>query len=236
MKQRTLSGAIQLAALGAALGIGVAGTAQAGLVNGSFEALSVGMPSESYIITDASNVPGWRTTAADNMIEVWESPGPDEAPTLADDGNRFAELNANLVSTLYQDVAGIQAGNIVGWQLSHRGREGEDSMGLTITDLGTDGMFNTGDDTVLVNQVMTDGNTAWGHYAGTGIVALGNTVRFAFDSVSAATGEESFGNFLDAADFGVGVGVTPVPEPSVWAMFAAGLLATAGAARRARRS
>ena len=96
-------------------------------------------------------------------------------------------------------------------------------------------MLDTGDDTVLADQLMTDGNTAWGHYAGTGIVALGNTVRFAFNSVSAANNEGSFGNFLDAADFGVGVGVSPVPEPSVWAMFAVGLLATAGFARRARR-
>ena len=231
MKQQIFSRAILLAALGT----GLAGTAQAGLVNGSFEMLSVAMPVENYIITDATNVPGWKTTAADNQIEVWQAPGPDELPTLADDGDRFAELNANLVSTLYQDVAGIQAGAIVGWQLSHRGREGEDSMRLTITDLGIDGMIDTVDDTVLVNQVMTDGNTEWGHYAGTDIVALGYTVRFAFESVSTASADDSFGNFLDAADFGVGVGVSPVPEPSVWAMFAVGLLATAGFARRARR-
>ena len=68
------------------LGTGLAGTAQAGLVNGSLEMLSVAMPVENYIITDATNVPGWQTTAVDNQIEVWESPGPDLVATPADDG------------------------------------------------------------------------------------------------------------------------------------------------------
>ena len=114
MKQQIFSRAILLAALGT----GLAGTAQAGLVNGSFEMLSVAMPAENYIITDATNVPGWKTTAADNQIEVWQAPGPDELPTPSDDGDRFAELNANLVSTLYQDVEGIKAGAIVGWRFA----------------------------------------------------------------------------------------------------------------------
>ena len=191
------------------------------------------MPAENYIITDASNVPGWRTTAPDNQIEIWKSPGANGIAS-ADEGDYFAELNANLVSTLFQDVNGIAAGSVIGWKLSHRGRTGVDMMSLTITDLGVDGMAGTADDTMLFTRTFSDGTT-WGRYSGTNIVALGNPLRFAFDSLSAAGGIPSEGNFLDAADFGVGVGVTPaVPEPTTLAMWLAGLLATAGFARRSR--
>jgi PEP-CTERM motif len=230
MQKRTLCHLFPVAALCA----GLAPAAQAGLTNGSFESLSVAMPggaNGNYVITDAANVPGWKTTAADNRIEVWQSPGPAFFPVSADDGNRFAELNANLVSTLYQDVTGIGTGQIVGWKLSHRGRTGPDAMKLTLTDLGVDGMFGTGDDTPLFSQTFTTG-TSWQRYSGDGIVALGHTVRFAFDSVSATGGNMGQGNYLDAADFGVGVGV--VPEPSTWVIFLAGLAATACIARRSR--
>jgi hypothetical protein len=229
MRTRSLSQLIPVAAFCAVL----APAAQAGLTNGSFESLLVPMPTTS-IFTDASNVPGWKTTAGDNLIEIWKSPGPDAVATIADEGNQFAELNATTVSLLYQDVSGIGAGEIVGWKLSHRGRTGPDTMTLTLTDLGTDNVFGTGDDTTLFSQSFTDGQS-WGRYSGTGIVAMGHTVRFAFNSVSAHGGDPTFGNLLDAADFGIGVGVqAPVPEPGTWALFLAGLMATAGLVRRSR--
>ena len=46
-------------------------------------------------------------------------------------GNQFAELNADEVSTLYQNVSTV-GGHIYEWGLSHRGREGKDTMALII--------------------------------------------------------------------------------------------------------
>lgn len=230
MKNRVLSHVVPVAAFCAVLTT----SAHAGLSNGSFETLLVPMPgglNGNFAIVDAAHVPGWKTTAADNKIEVWQSPGPRFFPIVADEGDRFAELNANLVSTLYQDVSSIEAGQIVGWKLSHRGRTGPDSMSLTLTDLGTDGMFGTGDDTQLFTRTFTT-DTTWQRYGGDGIVALGNTVRFAFDSVSATGGNQGQGNYLDAAAFGVGV---VIPEPATATLFLAGLTA-AGVLRRSRRN
>ena len=198
--------------------------ANAGLVNGGFEL--PGLPVNGITITDASNVPGWSTTATDNKIEIWSTAFNG---VTAYQGNQFAELNANQVSTLYQNASGIAAGSLVGYQFAHRGRAGTDVMRFQLTDLGLDGIFGTGDDTVLFSTTATDGNTAWGFYSGTGIVALGNTVRFSFISVSAAGGA-TVGNFLDAADFGVGVG--NVPEPGSVALVGLALAALGASLRR----
>jgi hypothetical protein len=212
----------------AAVVLGAAAGAQAGLINGGFEQLlPTTLPVNGITITSATNVPGWKTTATDNQIEIWSTAFNGVS---AYEGKQFAELNANQVSTLYQDATGIAAGAVVGYQFAHRGRAGTDTMNFVLTDLGVDGVFGTSDDTVLLTRIATDGNNAWGFYAGTGIVALGNTVRFSFVSVSAAGGA-SVGNFLDAADFGVGVG--NVPEPASIALVGLALLA---ASRRTRRS
>jgi hypothetical protein len=85
-------------------------------------------------------------------------------------------------------------------------------------------------DTVLFTTTASDGTAAWGFYAGTGIVALGHAVRFSFISVSAAGGA-TVGNFLDATDFGVGVG--NVPEPGTLALAGLSLAALGLRSRRA---
>ncbi|MEW2289307.1 isopeptide-forming domain-containing fimbrial protein [Streptomyces sp. NPDC047841] len=162
------------------------------LVNGSFEQPSV---TDYELLPDASQtqaskrVPGWLTTASDHLIELWHS-GFQGVP--AADGSQFAELNANQVSTLYQDLP-TAPGQKLYWRLYHRGRAGDDTMAL---DIGVPG-------STVEQRRFTDGNTAWGYYTGTYTVPAGQTLtRFAFRSISAAGGNRAIGNFLDGIFFG----------------------------------
>ncbi|WP_318199858.1 hypothetical protein [Streptomyces sp. SCL15-4] len=162
------------------------------LVNGGFEQPPVaGMA----ILPDASQtqaptrVPGWLTTASDHMIELWRS-GFNGVPSA--EGSQFAELNANQVSTLYQDLP-TTPGSTLYWRLYHRGRLGQDTMAL---DIGAPGA-------PVEQRRFTDGTAAWGFYTGTYTVPAGQTTtRFSFRSVSAAGGNRSVGNFLDGVFFG----------------------------------
>ncbi|MFJ2818590.1 isopeptide-forming domain-containing fimbrial protein [Streptomyces sp. NPDC087294] len=162
------------------------------LVNGGFEQPVV---TNYEILPDSSQtqaakrVPGWLTTATDHMIELWRS-GFNGVPSA--EGAQFAELNANQVATLYQDLP-TTPGSKLYWRLYHRGRQGQDTMAL---DIGAPGA-------VVEQRRCTDGNTAWGYYTGTYTVPAGQTLtRFAFRSVSAAGGNQGIGNFLDGIFFG----------------------------------
>lgn len=93
-----------------------------------------------------------------------------------------------------------------------------------------------GDDTFLLDRQFTTGNTAWSFYQGTDITALGNPVRFGWQAVSSTGGDDSFGNFLEGAAFGVGVGI-PIPVPAPLPVLAPGLvLGTLLKARRRYRA
>ncbi|UFR00293.1 DUF11 domain-containing protein [Streptomyces sp. Go40/10] len=162
------------------------------LVNGSFEQPAV---TDYEILPDASQtqapkrVPGWLTTASDHRIELWRS-GFSGVPSA--EGAQFAELNANEVATLYQDLP-TTPGSKLYWRLYHRGRLGQDTMAL---DIGAPG-------SPVEQRRFTDGNTAWGYYTGTYTVPAGQTTtRFSFRSVSAAGGNRGIGNFLDGIFFG----------------------------------
>lgn len=110
-------------------------TADNAIVNGSFE-----KPAQETMLApqlDAQKVDGWSTTAKGQLIEFGVNIGKSSAPQLSGsdksipDGNQFAELNANEVSTLYQNVRTV-SGHIYEWGLSHRGRAGTDTMALII--------------------------------------------------------------------------------------------------------
>ena len=105
------------------------------IVNGSFE-----KPGQTKMLApqlEAQTVPGWSTTATGHLIEFGVNIGTSSAPQLSGndkripDGNQFAELNADEVSTLYQNVSTVD-GHIYEWGLSHRGRAGTDTMALII--------------------------------------------------------------------------------------------------------
>jgi hypothetical protein len=210
---------------------------RASLINGSFEAPTVGAKSILYSL----EIPGWKTT--DTKFEIWSS----GARYLWDafDGNQYAELNYLQAATLYQEVAGIAAGQRVGFQFAHRARPAKDdtaaeratdrvdTMNFTLTDLGANGLFGDGDDTVLFTKNYSDHTTAWGFYTAANeapIITLGHTVRFAYTAVDSAA--PSYGNFLDAADFGVGVGGVPTPDGGTTVAMLAAALASLSALRR----
>ncbi len=206
-------------------------SAEAAFINGGFESPVV-TGGSGWSSLDASLVPGWNTTAVDNKIEIWND---GILGVTSYSGTHHAELNANYVSTLYQDTAGIAENSIVGYEFAHRGRLGVDTLRLTITDLGANNIFGGGDDSVLFTNAFATDNTAWSVYAGTGITALGNSIRFAFESISSAGNNPTYGNFLDTVNFGVGVGVpASVPVPSTVWLLGSGLLAMIGIRKKNR--
>ncbi|MFD0686391.1 DUF11 domain-containing protein [Actinomadura fibrosa] len=183
------------------------------LVNGSFEDVertTVGEGEMKFILdaTRAGNgdgkpwVPGWKTTARDHMIEIWGDRYKDAqyGAVPAKDGKRFAELNANYRSTLYQDVS-TRPGTTLYWRLWHRGRRGKDTMQVKIgpAPSGQEPFRPNNDDR---DRNLTDDRDAWGEHSNTYTVPDGQeTTRFAFVSVS-STGGDTIGNFLDGISFG----------------------------------
>lgn len=121
-------------------------------------------------------------------MEIWQVATP-----TAHTGIQHAELNANQVSTLYQDVT-TAPGQVLKWELAHRGRAGTDVMRVMLGP-PSGPLVQQGSD-------IADGNTAWGTYSGFYTVPAGQTTtRFAFESVS-SVGGASFGNFLDSVSLG----------------------------------
>jgi hypothetical protein len=187
--------------LAVVLAISLSPLAAADLVDGSFESADPW----AYAFFQGGYDTPWQTTAPDNLIEIWNGNNMGVTPYH---GNNFAELNANYASTLYQDVNGLGDYQSINWKFAHRGRDGIDTMRLTITDLGWDQMYGGGNDTILFQGEFSDSNTAWILHTGT-IISIGNPTRFAFEAVS-ATGGNTQGNFIDDCGFGANV-VIPAP-------------------------
>ena len=172
---------------------------QVGLTNPGFEEPRVKEASFALVET----IPGWKTS--DTHFEIWSS---GFLGVEAHEGTQFAELNAYINGTLFQESKGIPQGSVLEFTFAHRGRSGDDTMKLTITDLGADNALGGGDDTVLFAKEYTTGKDAWAVYDSTTepqIKALGNTVVFGYSAIATATGDLKEGNLLDAANFGVGV-------------------------------
>ncbi|HOY32596.1 MAG TPA: gliding motility-associated C-terminal domain-containing protein [Bacteroidales bacterium] len=148
-----------------------------------FEDSIVATPGHMALVNQ-SFVPCWSTTATDGLIEVWGT-GFNGVPAYS--GNQFIELNANMVSTLYQNFyAGTGANVIVSF--AHRGRSGVDSMSVSIGPVG--GTYTT-------LGTFGDGNTAWGYYTLSYVIPSMGNYSLRFNSVYATGGVQSVGNFLD---------------------------------------
>ena len=130
--------------------------------------------------------PCWKTTASDGLIEIW---GDGYGGVPAYSGKYFVELNANMVSTLYQDFQAVP-GSTAWVSFAHRGRAGTDVMSVELGPVG-------GPYTPI--GTFSAGNNAWEYHtlSFTFPINKGTDYSLRFKSVSAAGGA-TVGNFLDA--------------------------------------
>ena len=225
------------------------------LQNGSFETPLCNNYSnyQPYITSDTQGIV-WKTTASDNQIEIVNaSPNKKESRWIwantyqalsqkhhqvdaAADGEQFAELNANEVGSLYQDVL-TTPGATLNWGLAHRARgdkTAKDTMYVLImpTKLAENinnqadverviRAINKGDETYkgATVQEITDDNQKWYTHTGTYEVPEGQYLtRFffvsgptAYDSSSSADKKlkGTIGNHLDNVYF-----TSELPQPN----------------------
>ena|GEM_PF-1791388 len=167
------------------------------LINGSFEEPVNNRPFPDptaphgvYSLVHEDEVPGWKTTASDHLLQIERYENGNVNISRAH-GNQFAELNATEASTLYQDVK-TTPGQVIYWRLAHRGALGIDTMQVKI------GAVNIPITDLKIVAEISTGNQDWKYYSGTYTVPAGQEMtRFAFESVDVAGGSQTVGNFLD---------------------------------------
>ncbi|MCO6174286.1 gliding motility-associated C-terminal domain-containing protein [Flavobacterium sp. NRK F10] len=160
-------------------------------INSDFETPS--FPSGGTGWYNHNQIQGWRTTASDEVIEMWNN----FQGVTAYSGDQFIELNANEASGVYQDFD-TPVSTVFNFGFAHRGRLGTDSCGLYAGPPG-------GPYTLIFTA--TTGNSDWQYYTGTYTVPNGQTqTRFIFEAISAAGGI-TVGNFLDAVTFTANNGI-----------------------------
>ncbi|MGN0854333.1 MAG: InlB B-repeat-containing protein [Kiritimatiellia bacterium] len=209
------------------------------LHNGSFEfPRNTEQSNPKFYANYAGGTEGlnWYTTASDNKIEI-ASVGTDAFQgscissyhtALARDGVQFAELNANYIGALYQDVS-IVPGVKLYWGFSHKAREAGDALAFLI---GSPDEFEqalaiytakvaskpTGWQQAVLDEIAAAGLTSiqvtyheapydasdlygWTDLTGTYTVPAGqNVTKFAFLSLSKHN-DASKGNLIDQVYF-----------------------------------
>ena len=139
----------------------------------------------SYEIITNGSVVGWDSTTGE--IELWDS---NFNGVPAYDGNVFAEMNANVNGTLYQDICLVN-GEPITWTFAHRARAGgaatQTARFQVANSSGT--VLQT-----LATQNSTTANQIWNVNSGT----VTYTGASGFQRVQfTTTNTGSFGNFLD---------------------------------------
>ncbi|MEM7800778.1 MAG: hypothetical protein AAF633_16425, partial [Chloroflexota bacterium] len=170
------------------------------VLNGSFETPDIdsnqdltiqrwgGLPRMAVTFSQ-DDVLGWSTTAPDGRIEVWQDGHARVSPYH---GEQHAEINANGVGALYQDVS-TTPGTTMLWSFAHRGRGGADTIQLNIGEAGA---------ALTTVETMTTDKSGWVVYTGEYVVPAGQTVtRFEYQAVKTGSGNSTVGNFLDNIQF-----------------------------------
>jgi gliding motility-associated-like protein len=134
-----------------------------------------------------SNFSCWNTTASDGIIEVWSS-GNEGVSSYS--GTQFIELNANEVSTLYQNFSAIP-GTLINLSFAHRGRfSGTDILEVQVGPVGGPyvslGQFSAQPTAWVLNNI---------NYTIPAGTNTNYTIRFV--SISSGSGNPTVGNFLD---------------------------------------
>ncbi len=165
-------------------------------------------------------VPGWTTThpvGADGgtctapvgpsgpQMEMWRT---NFQGVPARSGSNFVELNASASSRMYQNVC-VLNGDQIAWRFSHRGRGSatiRDVMdynigaSLPIVRVGTtsNGAFNAPIASQGTANAPVSGGNGWVDYTGSFTYAgATGTTSMGFESISAGSGNNTIGNFLD---------------------------------------
>lgn len=151
-------------------------------INGDFEDINGTVTTwDSF---DASDVPGWNTTSADNMIEIWND-GFNSVPAYS--GTKFAEINANNAARLYQTLS-VSPGDVVSWSVAHRGRQGVDVMYVMVGPTGNPSN----------QQIASTDETAWVVYTNNYTVPAGvYEIEIGFEAISSTGPNTSYGNLID---------------------------------------
>ncbi|WP_155799905.1 DUF11 domain-containing protein [Porphyrobacter sp. AAP82] len=157
------------------------------LRNPSFEANDPQGPgAPNWQIFTGTAVPGWSTTT--NEIELWDS---NYEGVPAYDGVIFAEMNANVNGTFYQNICLIN-GEPFGWTFAHRARAGgAATQTVRFQVAGSTGTLIQ----TLATQASTTANRVWNVNTGTATY----TGASGLQRVQFTTSDPgSYGNFLDA--------------------------------------
>ena len=161
------------------------GFTNGGLVNGGFELGTNGCDGQF----DAAMVDGWKTSASDNLMEIWCDGRVLDRTYNAREGSRLAEVNANETAALFQTIS-TNPGTYMIWSASHLSRDTSPVQSINIR-AGVSSITST----ILQTRTAT---TTWQDYSGVYLVPTGQvSTVFLFE----ATAGGGFGNLLDRISF-----------------------------------
>lgn len=160
------------------------------ICNGGFD--SVLVAGTTVAVTDASNVPCWKTTSTDNKIEVWAN-GYNGINSYS--GIQFIEVNATMPCTVYQDFT-TSAGSLLTINFAHRARGNSGVIDSILVSIGP----QSGPFTTLGR--FGDGTSSWIYRTLNYTVpsGYGNNFSLKFTSLYVGNGNSAIGNFLDAVN------------------------------------